>query len=323
MRMNVIGLGEVLIDFISTEPTSYLEASLFQKCFGGAPMNTIVGASRLGLKTGAVAAVGDDPFGEYLVNVLRENNVDTSRIVVKRDARTTISFVVNDPSSGERTFIFYRSPWVEGAADSLLTPQDIDYDYLSSTEILHVSGFSLSQNPSRDTILDAVRYAGRSGVKVSFDPTLRVDVWRSEETIREVYYKMLRLSDILVLSRDEASFIFGTDDYLEVADKALKFGLDIVGVKLGSEGCFLKSRDGKEIFEPAFKVKAIDTTGAGDGWNAGLFFGLCTGLNLEVAVKVANAVGALVVTRRGAITALPYRHELERFLKHFNIKLNV
>ena len=312
-----------MIDFIATEPVPYTEVSCFRRFFGGAPMNTLVGIARLGVSTGAITAVGDDPFGRFLIDELRKNNVDTSHVSIKRGVRTTISFVANEPISGERTFIFYRRPWIRDTSDSSLTPQDIDRGYISKAEILHVSGFALSQNPSRRAILGAVSSAKKSGVKISFDPTLRTDVWNSETTLRKTYQRMLKLSDIATFSKEEAEFILSTGDPKEAAQKALKYGVRIVGIKLGSKGAYLRTGEGVTISAPAFRVKAVDTTGAGDGWNAGLLVGLSKGWDLEKCVKIANAVGALVVTKYGAITALPYRNDLNQFLNKHDISLKV
>ncbi len=204
MYPQVIGIGEILVDFIATEPVPHGEASYFQKCFGGAPMNTLVGVARLGVEAGAITTVGGDAFGQFLIDELKRNNVDTSRVSLKKGVRTTITFVANEPVTGERTFIFYRRPWVRGTSDSALTPQDIDQEYIARAKILHVSGFALSENPSRKAIMNAVTYAGKSGVKVSFDPTLRVDVWRSERTLRKMYSRVLKFSDIATFSREEA-----------------------------------------------------------------------------------------------------------------------
>ncbi|MDH5441819.1 MAG: sugar kinase [Candidatus Bathyarchaeota archaeon] len=323
MTPQVVGIGEVLIDFIATEPVPYTEATHFMKCFGGAPMNTLVGIARLGISSGAITAVGGDPFGKFLINELKRNGVDTSRVVVKERTRTTITFVANEPLTGERTFIFYRKPWVRGTSDSSLTPEDIDYEYISKAKILHISGFSLSQDPSRRASLSAVRHARKSGVKISFDPTLRSDVWNSENTLRRTYSKMLKLSDIATFSREEAEFILETSDPRKAAEKALRYGVEIVGIKLGSEGAYVKTKEGIDVSAPAFKVKAVDTTGAGDGWNAALIVGLCRGWKPERCVKIANAVGALVVTKHGAITALPYKEELNRFLKEHDLDLEI
>jgi fructokinase len=318
----VIGIGEVLIDFIGIEHTSLDKAVTFKKCFGGAPMNTIVGVARLGVAAGAIAAVGDDFFGRFILDEFKKNNVDTSRVKVKKGVRTTLAFIVEDPVKGW-VCIFYRSPWLKHTSDSLLSPRDIDYDYVSKARILHVSGFALSQNPARQAIIKTVNYARKSGVDVSFDPTLRLDVWSSENILRKTYLQILKSADIATFSREEAKFIFGTRNPRRVAEKALKYGVRIVGVKLGEHGSFVKVRDGPEASAPAFKVNAVDVTGAGDGWNAGLLVGLCKGLEIEQCIKVANAVGALVVTKPGAITALPFRDDLNRFLKRNNVRISI
>jgi len=319
----VVAIGEVLVDFVSTKPGPCIKAPAFEKCFGGAPMNTIVGVSRLGIKAGAIAAVGDDPFGQYLLEELEQNKVDVSQVKVKKGRRTTIAFVANEPKSGERTFFFYRKPWTGETSDSSLEPSDIDLDYIANADIVHVSGFALSQDPCREAIFKAISHARRSGVRVSFDPTLRVDVWDSEATLRRTYSRALRLSDIAVFSREEAAFIFGTGEAEVAAREALRYGVAFVGIKLGEKGCYIVSKDGTSVRAPAFRVEAIDTTGAGDGWNAGLLVGLCKSWDLEKCATVANAIGALVVTRRGAITALPYTQELRSFLKRTHTKIEI
>jgi sugar/nucleoside kinase (ribokinase family) len=318
----IIGIGEVLIDFIGVEQAPLDETINFKKCFGGAPMNTIVGVARLGVEAGAIAAVGDDPFGKFIIEEFKKNSVDVSQVKIKKGVRTTLAFIVNDPAKGW-ICIFYRSPWLKHTSDTLLSPKDIDYDYISKARILHLSGFALSQNPARQALLKAVRYAKKFGVEVSFDPTLRISVWPSENFLRKTYAQMLRLADIATFSKEEAEFILGTSNPREAAEKALKYGVKIAGVKLGSQGSFVKVKDGPEVSAPAFKVDVVDVTGAGDGWNAGLLVGLCKGYGIEQCITIANAVGALVTTKPGAITALPYKDELNRFLHENGFEISV
>jgi len=319
----VIGLGEVGLDLIATEPVPYVDASTFVRCFGGAPINTAVGVSRLGVKSGAVAAVGEDPFGEYIIKELNRNDVDASHVVTKKGTRTTIAFVINHPITKEKTSFFYRKPWVGATADSSLEIKDIDLEYLSKAKILHVSGHALSQNPARKAVFYAVKHAREMGVKISFDPTLRIDCWNSESIIRKMYKQMLKVANIATFANEESRFMFGTEDPLKVADKVLEYGVEIVGVKQGSKGALIKTDNGVTASAPAFKVNVVDVTGAGDGWNAGLLVGLIHGRRYEDCVRIANAVGAFVVTRLGAITALPYKNELNQFLKDNGIDLKL
>ena len=319
----VIAIGEILVDFVSTKPGPHIEALAFEKFFGGAPMNTIVGVSRLGVSAGAIAAVGDDQFGKFLIEELKRNDVGISGVRVKKGRRTTIAFVANKPVSGERSFLFYRKPWTVETADSALSPDDIDLECVAKASILHVSGFALSQNPCREAVFKAIRHAREKGVKVSFDPTLRIDVWDSMATLRKTCSRALGLSNIATFSREEAEFILGSGDAEEAARRALRYGIEIAGIKLGEKGSLLMSKEGITVQAPAFRVKAIDTTGAGDGWNAGILVGLCKGWELEKCARVANAIGAMVVTKRGAITALPHKDELIEFLKHTDTRIEI
>ncbi len=160
-----------------------------------------------------------------------------------------------------------------------------------------------------------IEFAREIGVKVFFDPTLRVDVWNSEDDVRNTVFAALKKSNIAAFSLEEAEFFFKTSDPEKAARSALDFGLEVACTRLGSRGAFLMTADDVRVFEPAFKVKVVDTTEACDGWNVGFIVGMLKNFGLREYVKIANAVGALVTTRYGAITALPFKDELNRFLE--------
>lgn len=312
-----MAMGEILVEFIPAEQGEYVVVSAFERCFGGAPLNYAVAAARLGANVGALTAVGADPGGEFLLEVLRKNGIDTSQVKVKK-ARTTLSFVVPGPS-GERSFFFYRWPWAE-TADTLLSPGDIDPNYLRRVKILHYSGVALSHSPERDAISYAVERVRASGGLVSYDPNVRSDLWASAEELRSMNDEAMKCADIILLNDHEAELLFGMSDPRRVAAEIKRrYHPRYVAVKLGDKGSYVENESGKAVSKPAFKVKVVDTTGAGDGWDGGFEFGLVKGLSLETCVTVANAVGALNVTKRGAITALPTLVELKNFLKERGI----
>jgi sugar/nucleoside kinase (ribokinase family) len=312
-------MGEILIDFIPIQPSRYTRAPAFEKCFGGAPFNYAVAAARLGAKVGALAAVGADPFGDFLVETLRRNNIDISQIKVKK-ARTTLAFVVSQPG-GERSFFFYRKPWAD-TADTLLEPNDVDSSYLRGVKMLHYSGVALSHSPEREAIKKAIEQTRASGGLVSYDPNIRLDLWDSHDELRAVNEEAMKTADIVLLAKDEAEFLFGTTNPQRVAAEIMKeYHPRYVALKLGDQGSYVESDTGTAFSKPAYNVKVVDTTGAGDGWAAGFEFGLVQGWSLETCATVANAIGALVVTRRGAVTALPTRAELESFLKRKGVAL--
>jgi len=313
LALDIVAMGEILVDLIPTKSGSYIEVPTFENCFGGAPFNYAVAAARLGAKVGALAAVGTDPLGEFLVETLRRNSVDTSQVKVK-NARTTVAFVVSEPS-GERSFFFYRKPWAE-TADTLLSPADLDPAYLRGVKILHYSGVALSHSPERDAVLEAVRETRSSGGLISYDPNIRLDLWRSADELRTVNQEAMKTADIILLARDEAEFLFGSVEPSKVAREiSRKYHPRYLALKMGDQGSYVEDETGRAFSKPAYKVDVVDTTGAGDGWAAAFEFGLIQGWSLETCVTVANAVGALVVTKRGGVTALPTKGELESFLK--------
>jgi len=319
LAVDIVAMGEILIDFIPTKSGDYIEVPAFEKCFGGAPFNYAVAAARLGAKVGALSAVGTDPLGTFLVETLKTNGIDTSQVKVK-NARTTLAFVISEPG-GERSFFFYRQPWTV-TADTLLSPSDVDPDYFRGVKVLHYSGVALSHSPERDAVLKAVEEQKASGGLVSYDPNIRLDLWGSANELRTMNDEAMKTADIILLARDEAQFLFGTADPSRVAAKVFgKYHPRYLALKLGDQGSYVEDESGGKISKPAYKVDVVDATGAGDGWAAGFEFGLIQNWNIETCVTVANAVGALVVTKRGAITALPTRGELEDFLQQRGVVL--
>jgi len=321
LNLDAVALGEILIDMIPLEIGNYTKVKAFSMNFGGAPFNYAIALSRLGRKVGAICAVGDDPFGNFLITTLRKEGIDTTHILIKK-ARTSLAFVVRHPE-GERSFFFYRKPWVN-TADTEIESKDIDLNYVGTAKILHVSGVILSHEPARSSVLKTMESVRKLGVKTSFDVNLRLDIWESRSELNRVYEQAFNNSDILLISHDEARDLLNLDDPSKISEYFIeKYNPEIVAVKLGAKGSYVRYRNGLEIFKEAFKVRVIDTNGAGDAWAAGFELGMLENREPEESIVIANAVGALTVTKIGAITALPTREELKNFLnkKGINIKL--
>jgi fructokinase len=310
----VVCLGETLIDFIGETPGDLAQVSFFQKCPGGAPANVAVGIARLGGSCGFIGVVGADPFGWFLIKTLQENGVYSEGIVQTTKAPTALAFV-SRKDSGERDFLFYR----KHCADLLLTKKDLLLPWLETAKYLHVGSVSLSANPSQRTTMFAVKHAKAYDAKITFDPNLRLDLWSNDSRkCRHIIRKLLPLTDIVLPSEEELCFLMETDEVQEAVMRITKLGPTTVCVKQGTAGVtlFQKSPTGDIIKEhqPAFPVTAIDTTGAGDGFNAGFITGLMQGLTPSRALYQGQAVAALVVTKIGAMSALPSRQELTEFL---------
>ena len=311
---DVVSCGELLIDFVALRRgVRLVDAPAFRRAAGGAPANVAVGVVRLGRRAAFLGQVGDDDFGHHLAETLARAGVDVRGLRFSPDARTALAFV-SLRADGERDFLFYRHP----SADMLWRPEDVDRGVASATRIFHFGSISLIEEPARSATLVAMEIAREHGARLSYDPNLRLALWPSPEAARAGMLRGLEHAEIVKLSREELAFLTGSSDPA-AARQLWHERLQLLVVTLGAAGCaYLTPQEDGEV--PGFTVPVVDTTGAGDGFVAGLLVGLLEqGLDwskraVEQALRLANAVGALVCTRRGAIPALPTRRQVQRLL---------
>lgn len=305
----VVCFGEMLIDFVPTvSGLSLANAPAFKKAPGGAPANVAVGISRLGGSSAFIGKVGEDEFGYMLADILKENNVNSQGMRFDPGARTALAFVTLR-SDGEREFMFYRNP----SADMLLQEDELDLDLITKAKIFHYGSISLITEPCKSAHIAAAKAAKEAGVFLSYDPNLRLPLWPSADSAREGILSIWETADIIKISEEEISFLTnGEDPYDDaVVRKLFHPNLKLLLVTEGAEGCryYTKEFSGRVT---GMKVDAVDTTGAGDAFVAGILSQLATDLSLlqkeeqlRESLRFANACGALTVTERGAIPALP------------------
>ncbi len=308
--MGVVSFGELLIDFVARETgVTVGEASGFDKKPGGAPANVAVAVAKLGQRSAFLGQVGNDPFGHYLDGVLSAEGVDTSGLRFSETARTALAFV-SLRADGERSFVFYRHP----SADMIMRPEDVAFDLIDGQDIFHYGSLTLISEPGRSATLAAVEYARSRGLTISYDPNLRLSLWEDAETARAGLLSGLDYAHIVKVSDEELVFLTGDDDPAPL----WRDGMRMIVVTHGAGGATLHTHN-QIITAPGFRVNAVDTTGAGDGFVAGFLICLLeNGLEtnaLAASLRFANAVGAIATTARGAIPALPTRAQVEAFLK--------
>jgi fructokinase len=313
---DVITLGELLIDFVPTvSGVTLIEAPAFKKAPGGAPANVAAGLAKLGVSAGFMGKVGDDPFGHFLAQTLAEAGVDTAALRFSSEARTALAFV-SLRADGEREFSFYRHP----SADMLYRPDEVDTAYIRAAKVLHYGSISLIGEPSRSATLLAVETARSAGLLVSYDPNLRLSLWPSVEAAREGMMVGWPLAQVIKVSGEELACLSGTDDLEAGAGRLWHPDLRLLIVTLGKDGCayVTPQLSGRAA---SFAVKPVDTTGAGDGFVAGLLKGLLEHPRADLdegrlrdICRYANAVGALTTARRGAIPALPTARQVNRLI---------
>ncbi len=308
MDIDVIALGEGMVEFTARRVGLLKVARLFELGWGGDTSNTVVALSRLGKKAGYISRVGDDEFGRSLLEMWRKEGVDTSHVAVEKGGITGIYFV-SRLSGGRHDFTYYR----KDSAASHLSVDDLEPEYLRSARIFHVSGISQAISAScREAVLKAIRTVKDSGGIVSYDPNIRTKLLPIEAT-REMIYDTLKMVDIALPSLEDAALLTGLQSPEEDAQDLLKLGPKLVVLKLGFEGC-LVIEAGKVVRIPPYSIKVLDTTGAGDAFNAGFITGFLEWRDPIKAARFANAVAALKVSQIGAVRNLPYRSKVMELL---------
>lgn len=304
MPAKVWVLGDAVVDLLPESDGRLLP------CPGGAPANVAVGIARLGGTSGFIGRVGDDPFGALMQRTLLTEGVDITYLKQDEWHRTSAVLVdLND--QGERSFTFMVRP----SADLFLETTDLPC--WRHGEWLHLCSIALSAEPSRTSAFTAMTAIRHAGGFVSFDPNIREDLWQDEHLLRLCLRQALQLADVVKLSEEEWRLISGkTQNDREICALAKEYEIAMLLVTKGAEGVVVCYRGQVHHFAGMY-VNCVDSTGAGDAFVAGLLTGLSsTGLStdereMRQIIDLAQRCGALAVTAKGAMTALPCRQELE------------
>lgn len=304
MSAKVWVLGDAVVDLLPESDGRLLP------CPGGAPANVAVGIARLGGTSGFIGRVGDDPFGALMQRTLLTEGVDITYLKQDEWHRTSTVLVdLND--QGERSFTFMVRP----SADIFLETTDLPC--WRHGEWLHLCSIALSAEPSRTSAFTAMTAIRHAGGFVSFDPNIREDLWQDEHLLRLCLRQALQLADVVKLSEEEWRLISGkTQNDRDICALAKEYEIAMLLVTKGAEGVVVCYRGQVHHFA-GMSVNCVDSTGAGDAFVAGLLTGLSsTGLSTDERemrriIDLAQRCGALAVTAKGAMTALPCRQELE------------
>lgn len=306
-----MSIGEILIDFA---PFGATEDRTFQQNPGGAPANVACVLSKLGCNTSFIGKVGEDLFGQACQQALESVGVCTDYLIHDTEHPTTLAFVCLDVS-GNREFSFYR----DNTADVNLNDADFKLFQHEKATYFHFGSVALTAEPSKSTVLKAVRHAKQNGAVITYDPNLRLPLWPNAETAKQTILETLALADILKISEEEAQFLFGIED----CGTACRYIFDtyhipFIIITRGPKGCV--AMIGEKLYPSyAYDLKTVDTTGAGDSFLAGVLYHMIT-KNKELShmsdaeinemFDFANAVGSLVTTKKGAIPAIPSPEEI-------------
>jgi len=303
--MTIAVIGSIHVDFyIKTPKFPQPDETVLGKEFamypGGKGANQAVGCARLGVRTYMLSAVGDDFFGKIMVENLSKNNVVTDYIYVAKGVHTGVAFIILNEVSKENMII------VAPGADEAITPDYVENTLSSLTPRAVLAQLEIPIQTVYKTLeigkkVDAITVLNPSPVKY-----LSSEIYKYVDVIIPNRVELQQLSGIEVRTEE---------DVFKAGECLLSRGVKVVVATLGARGAAVITYDKKKIVE-AFKVNVVDTVGAGDAFAAGLAVALVEGRDIEEAVRFANAVAALKVTRMGA-QSMPYREEVEKFLKKY------
>lgn len=267
---------------------------------GGCAVNAGIGLARLGIDTAVMGKVGKDAFGDFMIASLQRDGVGTDG-VRRQDGVHTSATMVCVSDSGERSFIHYLG------ANAELTETDVDYDILRQARLLHIGAAYLIPKLDGKPLANVLRRAREMGVLTSVDTA-----WNSQGDWLERLEPVLPYTDYCVPSLEEARMITGEREPDQIARALLAAGVKTVGIKMGDQGCYVRSASEEHLLPP-FQVDAVDANGAGDSWVAGFLAGVVRGRGLKDSARLANAVGAMSVTAVGATNGVRSLAETEAF----------
>jgi 5-dehydro-2-deoxygluconokinase len=279
----------------------------FTKSIGGSPTNVAVACARLGLDAALATNVGDDAFGQYVIQKLKQFGVDTSFLGTVESTQTPLAFAALTPPETP-TVVFYRT----AAPDTQLRLDSVPESVITQTKILWISQTSLSQGTTAQTCLSwmAMREAGSHTI---LDLDYRAQFWASKQDARAMATSAIAMASIVVGNLEECEVALGTTTALEAADALLAAGVKLAIIKLGAEGVLMKSAQ-QMIVIPPHPVEVVCGLGSGDAFGAAVCYGLINDWDLEKIGTFANASGALVATRLTCADAMPTVSELEKML---------
>jgi len=302
-KIDIISVGGANIDLcatISEFPSidEEVEIMKLEEFPGGSAANYIVGVARLGVNTGFIGKIGDDGYGQKLLDAFNRENVEVSQVQIEK--KHTGMCLIPIDSAGNRIIFSFRG------ANANLVPNDIDKNYIAQASLIHIT------SPPLEVAKFVARIVKEKNILLSYDPGGKV-IRKGLDQLEPI----LQNTDIFLPSKSELNLLFPNLRNLKTIALNLveKYGIRIIAIKLGAQGCLIVTKN-EEVRVEGNNVNVVDTTGAGDAFAAAFTSGIQKGWGLSKCAQIANAAGALCVTRIGARTALPTMSEIEIFLKN-------
>ena len=310
MSFDVITTGRIGVDIYPLQTGVGLEqVETFGKFLGGSATNVAVAAAKYGLNSSVITKVGNDPFGNFLIEELERLKVDTSFVGRDQNYKTPVVFCEIFPPD-DFPIYFYREP---KAPDMEVSEADLDLMAISEAKIFWSTVTGLSQEPSRSANLAALRARARKAHTI-LDLDYRSVFWATPELATAEIANALPLVTVAIGNKEECQVAVGETEPARAADALLERGVELAIVKQGPKGVFAKTKNESVEVPPHF-VEVVNGLGAGDSFGGALCFGLLQQWPLEKILRFANIAGAIVASRLECSTAMPTFEEVSEIME--------
>ncbi len=301
MSFSVAVIGECMLELSRAESNGQVRGLPMSMNYGGDTLNTSIYLSRNGVQTRYVTALGDDMMSDWLLQEWQSEGIDCS-LVERMPNSVPGMYMINVADNGERSFLYWRENSPASRLFDDIERTGLLFKSIAESNYLYLSGISLGILPEKSldrlfAYLSAYRHAGG---KIIFDSNYRPKLWAGATAARQVYEQMYKLTDIALPTLEDESLLFGYESAEQVVHSLQAHGVPEIVVKMGGSGCFLAHNNIREHVHTV-PVKAVDTTAAGDSFNAGFLSARLNGTSMADACKAGHALASEVVQHRGAI----------------------
>ncbi len=328
-EFDLITFGRSSIDLYSQNiGADFIDIKGFDAFVGGSPLNIAVGVSRLGANASLLTGVGNDKVGDFIINFLKKQNVNTETIARIDGARSSAVVLGIEPPD-RFPLVYYR----DNAADSQVTIDHVIAADIAKYKILEISATALNIEPRRSAAFYAIETAFNNNVEVVLDMDFRADQWKDLRsfglmvrailpkvkiaigTEEEILAATLQSADQVQISHQQISAPQINGDIEASIQKIIKSGPELLIVKRGSKGATIYYKDVRTQDVPGFPVEILNVLGAGDAFASGFIYGYLQGWNIYKSCRLGNASGAWVVQKSGCANDMPYKDELMQFVE--------
>jgi sugar/nucleoside kinase (ribokinase family) len=273
---------------------------------GGCAVNSGIAMAKIGLNTAVLGKIGNDGFGKFIYNSLKEEKVNVDGLVLDSNSSTSASVVLVD-SGGERSFLHCLG------ANAEFTDKDVDFGIIEKSKIVFIAGTMLMPSFDGEPCARVLKKAKEMGKYTALDTA-----WDSKGRWMKVLEPCMKYIDLFMPSYEEAVQLSSKEDAEDIADVFLSMGVKTAVIKLGKDGCYIKDSGGEKYKIPTYTdIKPVDTTGAGDSFAAGFLTGITEGWSLYECGKFANAVGTHCIMSVGASTGIKSMEEIKAFMAKY------